>query len=161
MVKRTKNAGLAVPKPETECDDINCPFHGTLKIRGKQFTGVVVSSKMQKSVSVEWGDKIFIPKYERYKKTKTKVIAHNPDCIGAVEGDQVKIIECRPLSKTKNFVVVQVIGKENLYALDKELQKEGRHKEKAKETANKQRMQEQDGENNTQPSEVENTEEFN
>ena len=37
---------------------------------------------------------------------------HNPDCIDAKEGNLVKIMECRPLSKTKNFVIVEVLGKE-------------------------------------------------
>ena len=40
---------------------------------------------------------------------KTRVHAFNPLCINAKEGDTVKIIECRPLSKTKNFVVIEKI----------------------------------------------------
>lgn len=35
---------------------------------------------------------------------------HNPDCVNAKEGEVVKIMECRPLSKTKNFVIIQKLG---------------------------------------------------
>ena len=45
-------------------------------------------------------------KFERFERGKSSVQAHNPDCIKAKEGDQVMIAECRPLSKTKSFVVV-------------------------------------------------------
>jgi small subunit ribosomal protein S17 len=134
---RTKETGFGIKAPSKSCEDKNCPFHGTLKVRGKQFTGTVVSQKMQRSVVVEWVGWRFIPKYERYKKTKTKVTAHNPPCVHAVEGDVVKIGECRPLSKTKNFVVLKVLGKEEKYALEKEALEEGKHKEAQKELANK------------------------
>ena len=39
----------------------------------------------------------------------SRISAHIPDCINAKAGDNVKIMECRPLSKTKKFVVVEVI----------------------------------------------------
>jgi small subunit ribosomal protein S17 len=51
----------------------------------------------------------YVPKYERYEKRKSKIHAHNPDCIAAKIGDKVKIAECRPLSKTKSFVVIQIL----------------------------------------------------
>jgi len=37
----------------------------------------------------------------------SRITAHNPPCIGAKTGDKVKIAECRPISKTKSFVVVE------------------------------------------------------
>ena len=37
---------------------------------------------------------------------------HNPDCINAKEGDLVGVVECRPLSKTKNFVIIRKLGVE-------------------------------------------------
>ncbi len=95
-----------------KCNDKNCPFHGNLKFRGRVFTGTVVSAKMQKTVTVVWSWKHYLPKYERYENRRTKVNAHNPKCIDAKEGDIVKISVCRPLSKTKNFVVIEKIGKE-------------------------------------------------
>ncbi|MEN6294046.1 MAG: 30S ribosomal protein S17, partial [Methanobacterium sp.] len=41
---------------------------------------------------------------------KSKIQAHLPDCMNVNVGDSVKIAECRPLSKTKNFVVIEVKG---------------------------------------------------
>lgn len=92
-----------------ECKDKNCPFHGRLKLRGKMFEGVVVSDKMRNSVVVKRELLEHFPKYERYAKKSSNITAHNPPCIGAKAGDNVKISECRPISKTKNFVVVEVI----------------------------------------------------
>ncbi len=93
--------------PDKTCDDPNCPFHGTLSVRGKMMEGVVVSDRMQKSVVVSIEYMRFYPKYERYARMNTRITAHNPPCINARRGEKVKIAECRPLSKTKNFVVVE------------------------------------------------------
>jgi len=104
-----KTIGIETRKPEKECNDETCPFHGKLSVRGRNFTGKVIAAKSHKTVTVEWERTKFLPKYERYEKRKTKVKAHNPLCINAKENDIVKIIECRPLSKTKNFVVVEIV----------------------------------------------------
>ncbi len=80
-----------------------------IKTRGRTFKGKVVSAKSQRTVTVEWNRKIYVPKYERYQLKRSKVKAHNPDEIDAKEGDEVIIKECRPLSKTKKFIVVEVL----------------------------------------------------
>jgi small subunit ribosomal protein S17 len=107
MKKKVRDIGYDVKKPEKECDDPNCPFHGKLPVRGKILEGNVVSSKMSKTVIVERNYLHFIPKYERYERRRSRTAAHNPDCINAKKGDKVKIAECRPLSKTKYFVVIE------------------------------------------------------
>jgi len=81
-----------------------------ISVRGKTFTGKVVSAKMHKTVVVEWERRVLIPKFERYEKRRSKVSAHNPDKINAKEGNLVRISETRPISKTKNFIVVEVIS---------------------------------------------------
>lgn len=78
--------------------------------RGRTFTGKVIRAKMAKTVTVEWEKTKYIPKYERYEKSRTRVKAHNPESINAKEGDTVVIKETRPLSKTKHFIVTQIIG---------------------------------------------------
>jgi small subunit ribosomal protein S17 len=103
-----QDIGLDVKSPKEECDDINCPFHGILSVRGQVFTGSVISSKMDKTVVVKRTFEKLITKYERYEKRQSKIHAHNPPCIDAKEGDIVKVAECRPLSKTKTFVVIEV-----------------------------------------------------
>ena len=47
-------------------------------------------------------------KYERYEKRTRRYAAHLPSCIGGVSpGDRVRIMECRPLSKTVKFCVIE------------------------------------------------------
>ena len=108
----TRNIGVVIEIPKQICNDLKCPFHGNLSVRGKQFTAIVVSTKMRKTAVVEFGRLHFLKKYERYEKRRTKLKVHNTECISAKEGDIVQIIECRPLSKTKNFVIIQKLGVE-------------------------------------------------
>jgi len=109
--KKVRNIGIEAKPPEKICYDKNCAWHGRLSLRGKIFTGEVVSDKAEKTVIVKWGYHHYIPKYERYERRHTKIVAYNPECINAKKGDIVKIAECRPLSKTKTFTVVEVIKK--------------------------------------------------
>ncbi len=102
-----KDIGIDVTMPERECEDENCPFHGRLSVRGQIIEGEVISDKAPKTVVVMRSYMKKITKYERYEKRKSKIHAHNPPCIDARVGDMVKIMECRPLSKTKSFVVVE------------------------------------------------------
>ncbi|MBW2987248.1 30S ribosomal protein S17 [Candidatus Woesearchaeota archaeon] len=108
-----KNIGVEVPQPKTECkDDKHCPFHGGLKLRGKIFKATVVASKMTKTATVQRARRHYLPKYQRYEKRKSKFRVHNPSCINAKEGDEVQIMEARPISKTKRFVIINIL-KEN------------------------------------------------
>lgn len=107
--KEAKEIGLDVKKPAHPCSDEKCPFHGKLPVRGRVFIGEVISDKMDKSaiVLVEYVKKV--RKYERYERRRSKIPAHNPECISARIGDMVKIAECRKLSKTKSFVIVEKV----------------------------------------------------
>src|SRR3989338_350971 len=109
MKKNRKGIGIEGSLPSGKCDDKKCPFHGALKVRGRTFFGRVISAKAQKTVRIEFPRLYPLPKYERFERRRTRIQAHNPSCINAVEGDNVKIMECRPLSKTKNFVVIDVM----------------------------------------------------
>jgi len=70
--------------------------------------GRVVSNKMQKTVTVLLERQVQHPLYGKIIRRSTKVHAHdeNGQC---KEGDVVRIVECRPLSKTKNWRVVEVL----------------------------------------------------
>lgn len=98
--------GVDVPEPETICNDENCPFHGTLRVRGRIINGVVISHKMQKTVVVRKDYLSYVPKFLRYERRNTTISSHNPPCVDAREGDNVMIMECRPLSKTVAYVVI-------------------------------------------------------
>ncbi|MBI2658579.1 30S ribosomal protein S17 [Candidatus Woesearchaeota archaeon] len=108
----SRNIGTMLEAPKQKCSSAACPFHGNLSIRGRQFTGIVVSTKMRKTAVVEFNRLHFLKKYERYEKRRTKLKVHNPECINAKDGDIVKMMECRPLSKTKNFVIIEKMGVE-------------------------------------------------
>jgi len=97
---------------QVKCNDPKCPFHGQLSVRGRILEGVVVSDKMMKTVTVKIERLHYVPKYERYERRTSKIHAHNPPCINARVGDRVRIGECRRLSKTKSFVVIEKLGGE-------------------------------------------------
>ncbi|WP_345778380.1 30S ribosomal protein S17 [Haloprofundus salinisoli] len=102
--------GLNVPEPEETCSDANCPFHGSLAVRGQTLEGTVASTDMDKTVIVEREYDVRVPKYDRYMKRRSRVPAHAPPCVELEEGDTVRIAETRPLSKTKSHVVVEKIA---------------------------------------------------
>lgn len=106
-----KNIGLKAKQPEKSCKDRKCPFHGDIKVRGRTFVGKVVTSLAKNTATVTWERRHKMPKYERYETRKTKITVHNPECINAKKDDQVRIAECRPLSKTKRFVIIENLGK--------------------------------------------------
>ncbi|VVC05850.1 30S ribosomal protein S17 [uncultured archaeon] len=106
----TRNIGLQVQPPKSECADVLCPFHGTLGIRGKLVQGKVVSAKAPKMVVVQQEFPRIVTKYKRYARSKSKIHAHRPTCIDVKEGDIVVTAECRPLSKSVSFVVVEIMS---------------------------------------------------
>jgi len=106
--KKGRDIGIGVSPPEETCSSANCPWHGRLPVRGRVFRGFVRSTKASRTAVVEWDYHKYIKKYERYERRKSRVAAHNPECIHARVGDRVVIAECRPVSKTKSFVVVSV-----------------------------------------------------
>jgi small subunit ribosomal protein S17 len=67
-----------------------------------------MSDKMEKSIVVSVERKVKHPKYGKFVKKTTKFIAHDEknDCN---IGDTVKIMETRPLSKTKNWRLVEIV----------------------------------------------------
>jgi small subunit ribosomal protein S17 len=107
-----RDIGIDVKPPEKECDDKNCPFHGNLPVRGQILRGKVVKT-YEKSAVIERELIRHVPKFERYMKKRSKLHAHNPACINAKPGDVVTIAECRPISKTKSFVIVEVVSHES------------------------------------------------
>jgi small subunit ribosomal protein S17 len=106
--------GLDVPRPP-EPDDPEtydyetCPFYGELSVRGQTLAGTVASTKMDKTVVVEREYDVYVPKYDRYMKRRSRVPAHVPGVLDPREDDDVRIAKCRPLSKTKSHVVVQIL----------------------------------------------------
>jgi len=94
----------------TLCKDRDCPTHGHLKVRGRTFEGTVTKI-FPKRVKIEFGRMVYVRKYERYKKSRTRMHARIPNCMkeNIKLGDYIKVQECRPLSKIIHFVVVSKI----------------------------------------------------
>ena len=72
--------------------------------------GVVVSSKMDKTVSVAIERKVPHPIYKKYYKKTTKLMAHDEKNVCQI-GDKVKIMETRPLSLRKRWRLVEIVEK--------------------------------------------------
>jgi small subunit ribosomal protein S17 len=103
----TRDIGLDVEAPEQTCEDDNCPFHGTLPVRGQVLDGRVAKVDAEKTIIVERERLWKLPRFERFEKRTSRTNVHLPPCMEVTAGDQVTIAECRPLSKTKSFVVVE------------------------------------------------------
>jgi small subunit ribosomal protein S17 len=74
----------------------------------KERIGTVTSDKMDKSIVVAVERKKKHPKYGKFVKTTTKFVAHDEKNESNI-GDTVKIMETRPLSKTKNWRMVEIV----------------------------------------------------
>ncbi len=105
-VAKTKYVTPIQSSNPDECTDIRCPRHGNLRTRGRIFEGKVVSTKAQKTAVVEIQNLRKVQKYERYEKRRSKLHVHIPNCNKVNEGDIIKFMECRKISKTKSFVII-------------------------------------------------------
>ena len=76
----------------------------------KERIGVVVSNKMDKSIVVAVERKEKHPMYGKFVKKTTKFVAHDDKNECSI-GDTVRIMETRPLSKTKNWRLVEIVEK--------------------------------------------------
>ena len=76
----------------------------------KQRVGVVTSNKMDKSITITVERRVKHPIYGKFVKKSKKFMAHDEknEC---AEGDTVKIMETRPLSKLKNWRLVEILEK--------------------------------------------------
>ena len=74
----------------------------------KERIGIVVSNKMNKSISVMVERKVMHPKYGKFVKRSTKFMAHDEKNECGI-GDTVRIMETRPLSKNKRWRLVETI----------------------------------------------------
>ena len=73
-------------------------------------TGVVTSNKMDKTIVVSIADKVRHPLYKKIVKRTVKFKAHDENNECSI-GDKVKIMETRPLSKEKNWRLVEIVEK--------------------------------------------------
>ena len=110
MKVKMRNIGINVIHPkEPDGKDKHDPFFSHMGVRGRVLIGKVIATKTTKTAKIEFTRLFPLKKYERVEMRRTRLMVHNPDSIKAKEGDLVKIMECRPISKTKNFVIIEKI----------------------------------------------------
>eukprot|EP01112_Ceratiomyxa_fruticulosa_P000108 TRINITY_DN1012_c0_g1_i3.p1 TRINITY_DN1012_c0_g1~~TRINITY_DN1012_c0_g1_i3.p1 ORF type:complete len:157 (-),score=23.67 TRINITY_DN1012_c0_g1_i3:126-596(-) len=112
QLRYVKNIGLGFKTPVEATEgtyiDRKCPFTSSVNIRGRILKGVVVSTKMKRSIIIRRDYLHYIPKYKRYERRHKNLAAHLSPCFTVKEGDTVTVGECRPLSKTIRFNVIKV-----------------------------------------------------
>ena len=106
----TRNIGIQTGdiKKEPVKNEKNNPFNGSLSIRGKTFEGLVIKSKGKGTVTLQKESPIYFTKFRRYGRSKNRIHAHVPSNLDVKEGDRVIAAECRPISKSVSFVVVEI-----------------------------------------------------
>jgi small subunit ribosomal protein S17 len=97
-------AAGSAPAPEA-----SAPQAATRGRRAEK-VGIVTSDKMMKTVVVRVDRLVKHPVYKRYVRKRSKFMAHN-EIEGVSIGDQVRIVETRPLSARKRWRVVEVLRK--------------------------------------------------
>ncbi len=88
--------------------DVGDRMKSLVGARGRIFQGYVIKKFLKRAV-IEFERTVYVHKYERYFKKKTRLHARLPDKIDINVGDYVKIQECRPLSKIIHFIVIEKI----------------------------------------------------
>ena len=73
----------------------------------RTLTGTVVSHKMHKTITVSIERRVPHPKYQKIIRRSTKIHAHDEDNV-AKKGDTVVVKECRPISKTKSWILESI-----------------------------------------------------
>ena len=130
-----KSEILGIKAPNKECTDKKCPFHGEINVKREFFTGKVVKKDINHSATIEWFRPSYVHKYERYELKRSRLRVHNPACLNAEIGQEVLAAKTRPLSKTKNHVIIQIKEK-GVAPVDKknhhEEKKEAEHKKTKK-----------------------------
>ena len=74
----------------------------------RQIEGVVTSNKMEKTVVVRTTQAFRHPLYGKVVESQHKLVAH--DELGCKVGDQVRVLESKPISKTKRWVVIAILS---------------------------------------------------
>lgn len=80
------------------------------KVIKRTLTGKVISDKMDKTITVKIERQVKHPLYGKFIKRSTKVHAHDESNVCNM-GDTVTVVECRPLSKSKSWQLVEVVEK--------------------------------------------------
>ncbi|RLG12347.1 30S ribosomal protein S17 [Candidatus Pacearchaeota archaeon] len=112
MTEKNKKTERKIKKEKPSLSDKEIQKRKNINARGRIFEGKVIR-KFHKRVTIEFERMIYIKKYERYARSKTKIHARLPEEIEDKInlGDIIQVRECRPLSKIIHFIVIKKIAK--------------------------------------------------
>jgi len=111
MTEQTKQKKETPTVKSIKCTDNKCYIHNKIRTHGRVFKGKIINEVFHKTATIEFPRQIYISKYERFEKRRSKIKVHIPSCFNIKKGNTVLIKETRPISKTKNFVVIEVLKK--------------------------------------------------
>eukprot|EP00416_Gambierdiscus_australes_P034685 CAMPEP_0171096312 /NCGR_PEP_ID=MMETSP0766_2-20121228/44251_1 /TAXON_ID=439317 /ORGANISM="Gambierdiscus australes, Strain CAWD 149" /LENGTH=180 /DNA_ID=CAMNT_0011555263 /DNA_START=68 /DNA_END=608 /DNA_ORIENTATION=- len=107
-----RNVGLGFPTPKEAKEghyiDKKCPFTANVSIRGKILKGMVISTKMKRTIIIRRNYLHYIKKFNRFEKRHSNIAVHCSPCFDAKEGDIVTVGQCRKLAKTVSFNVLKL-----------------------------------------------------
>ncbi len=98
--------GIKVSEPSGSCSDVECPYHGSLKVRGKIIVGRVRSLKMKKAAVIEVEYPAYNSKFMRFERRSSRIHVRVPSCVSVALGDLVAVAECRPLGKNISHIML-------------------------------------------------------
>jgi len=104
MAQKTNN----IKSKEGKKTEVLSNKKNVVPTRGRIFEGTV-TKKFPTRVVVEFERPVYVPKYQRFYKKKTRLHARLPKDMEINVGDYIKIQECRPLSKIIHFIVIQKV----------------------------------------------------
>ena len=108
MAENETNVETATPVAAAAATPASEAASELVRGRRKERIGKVVSDKMDKTVVVTLTRKVAHPLYKKYFKKTSKFVAHD-EKNDAKTGDTVRIMETRPLSKTKRWRLIEVL----------------------------------------------------
>ena len=83
-------------------------FMANYQCEESYFDGKVTSNKAKQTITLQKESPIYYMKFKRYARSKNTIHAHVPECMDVETGDHVLTAECRPISKSVSYVVVEV-----------------------------------------------------
>jgi len=113
--------GFKTPKEAIEGTyiDNKDPFTSNITIRGKIIKGIVISTKMNRTIIIRRDYMQYDKKYNRYAKRHQNVPVHISPAFSVKEGDIVIAGQCKPISKTVRFNALKVIPNEIIGSVKK------------------------------------------
>ena len=106
MAEKTPKKTQAQPTPTPSQPRAQEP----LRVRGAIVEGVVVSTRPKKTAIIQIAYVKKVPTFERLEKRRSRLAIHVPDGMTVAVGQRVRAGETRKISKTKSFVLMEVLG---------------------------------------------------